>query len=236
MEKLIQANLEDLAKCFGIEKDLFETFYKKEILENEILISIIEKRNGMGDWKKVTPLGGPGTVLNGVALYCLVRHYNMVNILETGVSGGFYTAFLLEGLRANSWEPSGLISIELSESPDVGNLLPESLRELDWWNLVTGKDSIKCLKESYREVKHSYLFCHDSLHTMSHMMQELMQFKRSEMSQFFVFIDDQNSDEFWRRCLQTGAFKKPGYEVTYVSGNECRVPGHLGGFIKFEKF
>ena len=70
---------------------------------------------------------------------------------------------------------------------------------------------------------------------MSHMLKEFMHFKKCEEDSFFIFIDDQDTDNFWRKLFQSGAYKKPGYLVNYISGNESRLKGHLGGFLRYTK-
>lgn len=227
MEQLIKTALEDVAECFGIEEDLYQKYYVNEILKNEELASLIEDRNDFGDWKEKTPLGGPGTVLNGVVLYCLIKYYDIQDVLETGVSGGFYSAFMLAAAPY-------VTSVEISEDLDqIGNMVPKKLKED--WDLITGTDSLSFFKEEGIPAYRYELYCHDSLHTMSHMTKELLEFKKCVLDRFFVYIDDQDTDLFWRKCIQMGAFKKPGYNVKYISGNESRLKGHLGGFIRYVK-
>jgi len=67
------------------------------------------------------------------------------------------------------------------------------------------------------------------------MLKELIEFKKCELEEFFIYIDDQNTDNFWQKALQTNAFHKPGYSFKYISGNESRLRGHLGGFLKYNK-
>lgn len=234
MERLIKVALEDVQKCFGIEENLFEKYYEGEILKNKDLVELIGTRNNMQDWREETPLGGPGTVLNGVVLYSLIRHYELFLAVETGVSGGFYTCFLLEAI---SRQGGCLRSIELSDDKtEVAKLVPKVWFKRPIWHLETGTNSLDSLRnegDDYNRIFH--LYCHDSLHTMSHMLQELMEFKKCKNERFFVYIDDQDADLFWRKCIASGAFNKPGYDVKYISGNESRLNGHLGGFLKYEK-
>lgn len=234
MDDLIKIGLEDVANCFGIKEDLFQKYYKEEILKNEALIPLMEKRHANFDWTVETPLGGAGTTLNGVVLYSLIRHYSMWSVIETGVSGGYYSAFMLAAFNKND-KLGVLSSLELSTNEkEVGKLVPKEklLNTKVCWNLHLGTNSLDKLAKWDHQ---SGLYCHDSLHTISHMLKELNEFKKSKSGEFFVFIDDEKSDNFWQKCLQTGAFKKPGYDVKYISGVESRLKGHLGGFIKYEK-
>lgn len=253
--EVVRVGLEDVAKTFGISENLYEKYVVGEIQKNELLKSLIKKRDGGEfDWTKETPLGGAGTTLNGVVLYCLIRHYSLAYALETGVSGGYYTGFMLEALNKNGWDKSCLISLELSDDmTKIGHLLGEEFHSQrrynvmrpTSWALTVGKDSLETLRNGTVPNHYSFepepliqlpeIFSHDSLHTMSHMLKELQEFKKSNRHQFFVFIDDEKSDNFWQRCLQSGAFKKPGYDVKWISGAESRLRGHLGGFIQYVK-
>jgi hypothetical protein len=237
MKTLIKIALEDVSKCFKINEDLYNKYFEGEILLNQALVDLINLRNGMGDWQEETPLGGPGTVLNAVVLYCLIRHYGLEFVLETGVSGGYYSSFILAAVYHDPDQNSIPLvrSLELSDDLDeVGKLVPDELQRD--WECLTGIDSVTWLKDHGKGWSWNFqLYCHDSLHTMSHMLKELNEFKKCEEDRFFIYVDDQNSDNFWQKCLQMGAFKKPGYDVVYISGAESRLQGHLGGFLKYEK-
>ena len=236
--EIVKIGIEDICTSFDIKENLYQKYVESEILKDNLLRPLMEKRDNNMDWTKETPLGGAGTTLNGCALYCLVRHFGMTSVLETGVSGGYYTAFMLAALNKNNNEGE-LVSLELSDNKtEVGKLVPKfKLNARIDWDLKLGESSLEWFEKRRRsKVTHnSELYSHDSLHTMSHMLKELKEFKESTADRFFIFIDDEKSDNFWNRCLQTNAFKKQGYNVRYVSGQESRLNGHLGGFIKFEK-
>lgn len=240
MNELLKTGLEDIANCFEIDKNLYETYVVGEIYKNKSLMELIEKRQNITNWKVTTPLGGPGTVLNGMVLYSLIRHYDMCDVLETGVAGGLYTGFLLAGLETNNWEDNGVLtSLEISDDMEkVACLLPDGLRnaKVDWY-LKTGRSSLEYFVDlRQRNLKHAAdLYSHDSLHTMSHMLKELIEFKKSASDKFIVFIDDEKSEDFWNKSLSGGFFNKSGYDVRYISGQESRLNGHLGGFVQFIK-
>jgi len=245
IENLCKVGLEDIQKCFDIKEDLWK-YVQDEIKLNPDLMSLIATRQSDFDWTKQTPLGGAGTSLNAIVLYCLIRNKNMNYVIETGVSGGYYTTFMMEALHTTMQWPA-LVSLEISDDMEkVGKLIPQSTRnktignggnnELDWM-LISGKSSLDYFSELKRNSsKHSAdLYSHDSLHTMAHMMKELKEFKESSSNEFYIFIDDEKSDGFWDKCIQMGAFKKSGYTVNYISGKESRLNGHLGGFIQYKK-
>jgi hypothetical protein len=243
---LTKIALEDIQEKFDIKENLYKKYVEEEILKNDCLLHLLHLRNDNFDWVKETPLGGAGTSLNGIVLYCLIRLKNMDYVIETGVSGGYYTTFMIEALHATRKWPI-LVSLEISSNmKEVGKLIPQNTinktipnshnDDVDW-NLVTGKSSLDYFSDLKlsKSTHHAGLYSHDSLHTMAHMLKELNEFKQSVSDEFYVFIDDEKSDNFWDRCLQTGAFKKQGYVYSYISGKESRLNGHLGGFIKYNK-
>jgi len=229
--QFIETALVDIEQAFGFQQ--YTLWSPKRTIEwlgeQKSLTEAVKKREGITDWRTVTPLGGPGTVLNAAVLYTLITHLHLYNVTETGVSGGFYTIFLLHALQ----DHQGLLtSLELEDNDKVAHLVPANLRGYRGWHLHKGTDSLKFLKD---DPKVSVLYCHDSLHTMSHMLKELEQFKKCQKDKFIIFIDDQDTDKFWQRCLSMGAFQKPGYSVKWISGNESRLKGHLGGFLYYVK-
>lgn len=243
MLEIIKTALEDIQAVFGINKNLFELYFVNEISKNKDLVNLINKRQNNFDWQKETKLGGAGTVLNGTVLYCLIREFDMLDVLETGVSGGLYTSFMLAALDANCWDGAAhLVSLELSDDmTQVGKLIPENIKKKFHqpgdWNLIIGKSSLDYFKALSDGGMHhgAQLYSHDSLHTYEHMMEELRNFKESHAKKFFVFIDDEKSDDFWNRCIADKSFDKDGYSVKFISGKESRLNGHLGGFLMYEK-
>lgn len=244
MLDLIKVALEDIQKVFEINENLYEKYIEGDILKDDFLKSLVVRRENNFDWKKETPLGGAGTTLNACVLYCLIKHYNVIDVIETGVSGGYYTCFILSALRENNKTSRGqmLVSLELSsDMNEVGKLVPASFREVTNegvdWNLITGKSSLDVFKEWKAEgLQHSaQLYSHDSLHTLPHMLRELHEFKQSISDRFVVFIDDEKADNFWNQALAQKAFNKSGYTVKYISGAESRLGAHLGGFLLYER-
>lgn len=260
IEQLCKTALEDIQNCFGIKVDLWQEYVQKEIKSNEYLMNLINTRQGDFDWQKETPLGGAGTTLNAIILYCLIRHNKMRKVIETGISGGYYTTFMLFAMQENEKNEYGarLISLELSDDKEkVGKLIPQHFNFLKGksdsriWCPILGETSLKYFEDSDKLVEQfgptskqypkqtsvhdANLYSHDSLHTMSHMMKELNHFKRAHNSHYYVFIDDEKSDNFWDKCVLMNAFKRTGYNVKYISGKESRLKGHMGGFIQYRQ-
>lgn len=235
LEYVLKIGIEDVQNEFDINEDLYKKYVVGEIEKNQQLVKLIDFRNELPDWKVHTPLGGMGTTLNAFVLYCLIRHYKMSDIIETGVSGGFYTAFMLCALNANN-NYGLLTSLEISDDmKEVGKLVPKF--ELADWDLRVGKSSLDYFYQINKnnESHSAELYSHDSLHIFPHMLKELNEFKKSLSDKFIIYIDDQTSDCFWDKCINFNLFRKDGYDVKYISGKESRLQGHLGGFIKFEK-
>lgn len=220
-----------IQELFDIEEDIFE-YITEEVLPDESLMRLVTRRDASSfSWPDETPLGGPGTSLNSFVLYSLIRHYDMKKVIETGVSGGMYTSFLLSALNKNG---GYLRSLELSDDKNiVGHLIPESIKSYKNWDLITGQDSLIGLKRD--DVDSFDFYCHDSLHTMRHMTKEIIQFLRCNNDRFFLFIDDQDAEMFWKRSMNNNLFRKKGYNNYCISGNETEPLGHLGGFVKYEK-
>lgn len=240
MWELIRIGTEDVQNTFGITENLFEKYIENEIKKDELLVPLINRRQNNFDWKIETKLGGPGTTLNACILYSLIRHFDIGSVLETGVAGGFYTTFILAALKKNY--PAKLISLELSDDEkEVGKLIPQELRTpfdgASGWDLRMGVSSLEYFKtlKFLRASHFSKMYCHDSLHTQSHMVKELLEFKQSSLKHFVVFFDDERSEDFWNRSVQMKLFEKKGFDVKYISGAESRLRAHMGGFIQYTK-
>jgi len=105
------------------------------------------------------------------SLYLMVRLMKPL-IIETGVSSGASSAYILQALIDN--KKGELISIDLPpdslpEGKESGWVVPRKLRDL--WNLHIG-DSKIILKQLLDKVGIIDVFLHDSLHTYEHMVWE----------------------------------------------------------------
>jgi hypothetical protein len=109
------------------------------------------------------------------AIYCLTRHLQPINVVETGVGHGVTSRFILEALARNG--PGHLWSIDLPpESPKlesevgiaVGKRFPDS------WTLLKGS-SRRRLPKLLDQLGQIDLFIHDSLHSERNVLFELDQ-------------------------------------------------------------
>jgi len=231
IEKIIRIGLQDVWNRFGLPgNNVFEKYVEGEILRKKELIEAMMIRDKNTDGKAF-PLGGPGTVLNSIVMYAIVRETKAKKILETGVANGFTTSFLLAAAIENG---ASLDSVEISPlKEEVAKHTPQEYKQYDKWNLNIGVDSLEFLK-NIEEMDYDF-YCHDSLHTLFHMKEELGFFKKCNKDKFYMFFDDQNDDNFWNICLDEDLFHKENFLVRHIDGASSRLGGHLGGFLGYTK-
>jgi hypothetical protein len=114
----------------------------------------------------------------GMSLYVLCRKLQPSNVVETGVSSGVSSAYILRALAKS--QHGGLHSIDLPQEeysasndddsgPKTGWLIPDYLR--DRWHLTPGTSSDK-LVPVLEKLQTIDIFMHDSEHTYRNMMWE----------------------------------------------------------------
>ena len=118
----------------------------------------------------------------GFFLYLLVRSLKPEIFVETGVSAGESSSFILQAMHDNNFGKlysvdlpraiveKGLTTI-IPENRSSGWLIPESLK--DRWELHLGK-SEEILPKLFSKLTQIDIFFHDSLHTYDHMMFEYL--------------------------------------------------------------
>jgi predicted O-methyltransferase YrrM len=118
--------------------------------------------------KHVTAWGLAISPRIGSALYTLCREIKPGIVIETGVSSGVSSAYILAALEANKY--GDLYSIDIASRPQqVGWVIPEYLRQR--WHLVSGKSSDK-LPTLFKDIRTVDIFFHDSDHSYENMMWE----------------------------------------------------------------
>ena len=105
-------------------------------------------------------------------LYLLTRLIKPNQVVETGVSSGASSAYILQALKDN--KNGKLYSIDLPpdnlpQGKKSGWLVPEELRDI--WDLRIG-DTKQMLGPLLKKIGVIDFFVHDSLHTYDHMMWE----------------------------------------------------------------
>ena len=131
-------------------------------------------------------VGGWIDLIQGFAIYAVIRHRKPAVIVETGVGPGSTSAFILKALNDN--RSGKLYSIDLPgndaiEYPKLGKSfqvhVPDGFRT-GWlvspelkkrWNLIIG-DSKKELPALLAKLGNIDIFLHDSLHTDEHILFE----------------------------------------------------------------
>ena len=116
----------------------------------------------------------------GILLYLLVRSVRPKFFVETGVSAGESSTYILQAMHDNDFGElhsidlpratveQGLTTI-IPEGESSGWLIPDHLKNR--WKLYLGK-SEQLLPEILKKLKNIDIFFHDSLHTYEHMFFE----------------------------------------------------------------
>ena len=220
----------DLCQRFGMDPSCWDKYIQGELLRKQELIDVVNYRHSKEDLWETFPQGLPGTVLNGFCLYALIRHFGVKNAVETGVANGFYTSFMLAAIIENEGQ---LHSVDICDHEDIAMCVPEKYRTYPGWHLTKGVDSLAFLKD---KTPHEYDLCvHDSLHTRDHMSKEFEIFKNTNKEQFLIFVDDQNSQDWFEFMMNLNEQSKNGYTFRVAEGRFCQIKGHLGGFFKYQK-
>jgi hypothetical protein len=107
----------------------------------------------------------PASLEEGWSLYYIVRALKPTFVIETGVSAGRSSTFILSALRDN--RKGQLYSIDTN--PKSGYAIPEDLK--DRWHFLNAR-SDEVLPALLRELGKIQVFLHDSLHTYDCMLYE----------------------------------------------------------------
>lgn len=161
--------------------------------------------------------GSPGVLdfPKDVILYCLVRKFKPLRVIETGVAQGVSSSVILSSLKANghghlfsidhpNYDPQGYVyndgtreSTYLPERCQPGWLIPSSLR--DQWTLQIGK-SLEILPDL--KIRPD-MFYHDSEHSYVNMMGEF-EWAYSHLVRGGLLVSD---DITWNRAFDDFAGK-----------------------------
>jgi hypothetical protein len=172
----IKRYYEDIANNSELEKYLQTQFdeYNSYINSKDFKISKFFKENPAGR------LNRPSQGHAGFFLYILVRSLKPEFFLETGVSAGESSTYILQAMHDNNFGklfsidfPSAIVEKGLTtimpEGKTSGWAIPENLK--DRWELSLGK-SEELLPKILERQKKIDVFMHDSVHTYDHMMFE----------------------------------------------------------------
>lgn len=172
--------VESLTSCHAENIRSMAHEFRSHRLHSHIRQEIVRYQGDLSD-PTVFGIMGEGALLP----YILVRLLKPNFVIETGVSAGFSTAFILSAMERNG--KGALVSIDfpihaggknlpypkfksfIPTGLESGWLVPESY--LHRWNLFVGK-SIELLPKVMSEIGEFDLFIHDSEHTESNMLGE----------------------------------------------------------------
>jgi predicted O-methyltransferase YrrM len=156
------------------------------------------------------------------ALYLSVRLLKPNLIVETGVSAGASSAYILEALHDNG--KGDLYSIDLPpdnipEGKESGWIVPKYLRSR--WKLLIG-DSKEILEPMLKDLKEIDCFLHDSLHTYEHMLWEYNTAWNYVRRGGLLLSHDVGANDAFLDFVEKNATSTSDYRVFHV----------LGGFLK----
>ncbi|MGR3302290.1 MAG: class I SAM-dependent methyltransferase [Candidatus Scalindua sp.] len=157
-------------------------------------------------------------------LYLLTRLIKPNRVVETGVSSGASSAYILRALKDN--KKGKLYSIDLPLEFDTGKkrgwLVPEELR--DYWDLRIG-DTKEMLTPLLKEIGEIDCFVHDSLHTYDHMTWEFKSVYPYLRSEGLFLSHDVGRNEAFFDFMKEVNVRWYDYRVFHV----------LGGFRKLSR-
>lgn len=157
------------------------------------------------------------------ALWCIVRHLNCSQVVETGVAHGFTSRCILEALERNG--DGQLSSIDRPPlDPDtrarIGIAVPPHLRCR--WNLIAGS-SRRCLPALLSRLGTIDLFIHDSLHTERNVRFELDRAWAALRPGGVMVVDDIDSNAgFGSFCAAFSGFRALVCEAEPVRPDDRR--------------
>jgi len=235
IQKLTGESLENLKKYFD---DISNNNKLHTHLDNQFenYYNYIEKSNLNNlKFSKENPAGRLNRQSQGNAgffLYLLVRSLKPEIFVETGVSAGESSSFILQAMHDNNFGKlysvdlpratveKGLTTI-IPEDKSSGWLIPEYLK--DRWELHLGK-SEEILPKLFSDLKQIDVFFHDSLHTYDHMMFEYRTCWNYLKENGVLFSDD--------IVVMNGKGHSPLVDFADLQQKEIVVYNVLGGLQK----
>ncbi len=212
-----KAFVEFFAKQWGCSSEEIEAAYRDLTGNIKCWEEISES---LSNYKNSYALQMPYQELS--VLYVLTRLLKPEYIVETGVSAGVSSAYILCAMEDN--QKGKLYSIDLP--PDTllpgktsGWIVPQYLRNR--WSLHIG-DSKELLEPLLDNVGGIDCFIHDSLHTYEHMTWEFRTVWKHLRSGGLLLSHDVGGNEAFFDLMQEKAISWRAYRVLHL----------LGGFIK----
>ena len=158
------SDLDDFIKKLTDANDKEIEGYAAEIRSNSVFHENLGgNRRGFG--RRFYGSGIGGTL--GTVLYALCRKLKPDTVVETGVSGGVSSSFILCALEEN--QHGELFSIDLPWGEQSGWMIPDYLRHR--WHLEQGRSAEK-LPPLLEKLGAIDMFLHDSEHSYENMFRE----------------------------------------------------------------
>jgi predicted O-methyltransferase YrrM len=158
------------------------------------------------------------------ALYLLVRLLQPNHLVETGVSAGVSSAYILAAMEDNDTGKLHSIDLPPDNLPNgkkVGWVVPDHLKNR--WSLYIG-DALDFLEPVLSDIGTIDCFIHDSLHTYEHMTWEFRTAWNFLCNGGLFLSHDVGANEAFFDFMEEKGIAWKQYRVFHV----------LGGFKKFE--
>ena len=143
-----------------------------------------------------------------ISVYILVLHFKPEKVVETGVSDGMSSFFILSALNENN--KGNLYSIDFPEvgmprlyGKEPGWIVDDNLRKR--WTLVYGKTKKK-LAPLLNELRHVDIFLHDSEHSYTNMKFEFSTVLRYMKNGSLLLSDDVRSNSAFQELPDVKEF------------------------------
>lgn len=202
-------NVRSFEKYQDFLKYLIDTEYKENYLSDLTdlyynLVKRIESIYGKDMSLSILSLG------EAVSVYFLVQNLKPEVVIETGVSDGMSSFFILTALNEN--KKGSLYSIDLPEvgmpmlyGKEPGWIVNEVLRQR--WTLIYGKSELQ-LPPLLRKLKQVDIFLHDSEHSYANMKFEFSLALKHMKDGSLLLSDDARSNSAFQELLSFSGFGK----------------------------
>lgn len=189
----------------GIEE--IQSYYDEITLDREFHNHLEGNRGNAGNRR----WGWGISPMLGTVLYVICRYIQPVIVVETGVSSGISSSYILHSLEDN--KSGSLYSIDMPGQEQSGRLIPEYLRHR--WQLFTGL-SVDELPPLLEKLKTINIFMHDSEHSYENMLWEYdTAWTHLKSGGILLSHNIDDNDAFSDFCRSIG---KKGYLLTNMGG------------------
>ena len=200
-------NLRSFEKHEDFIKYLIGIEYKNNYLSDlsDLYYNLVKKiESTYGKDKSLSIL----SLEEAISVYILVLHFKPEIVVETGVSDGMSSFFILSALNENN--KGNLYSIDFPEvgmpklyGKEPGWIVDEALRQR--WTLIYGKSESK-LPPLQRNLKHVDIFLHDSEHSYTNMKFEFSTALRHMKNGSLLLSDDVRSNSAFQELSDVKDF------------------------------